>query len=109
MLKEENNMAENEKGNQHKPELVEYIELDTENGGKEKFQVVGYFDLEETGKKYVLLTHEDAVNEEDDEQDIFAYRYYESGDEITLEEIDSEKEWDLVEETLETLIEEELI
>ncbi|SFJ01484.1 DUF1292 domain-containing protein [Thermoflavimicrobium dichotomicum] len=95
-------------GQKQDKELVEYIVLDTEDGEKEKFQVLGYFDLEETGKKYVLLTHEDAENEEG-EQDVFAYRYYEDGDEITLEEIESDEEWDLVEETLNTLVEEDLV
>ncbi|RAL25770.1 DUF1292 domain-containing protein [Thermoflavimicrobium daqui] len=89
-------------------ELVETIVLDTEDGKKEEFQVLGYFELKETGKKYVLLTHEDTQNE-DGEQDVFAYRYYEEGENITLEEIESDEEWNMVEETLNTLVDEEVI
>lgn len=80
----------------------EVIYIPDEEGNEEAFEVLFTFELDENDQKYMLVTPEDSEDEE--ETEVFAFRYEEEGDQITLFFIEDEKEWDLVEETFNTLL-----
>jgi uncharacterized protein YrzB (UPF0473 family) len=86
---------------------VEIITLTQEDGAEEDFEVVTYFQHPTTGVKYVFLV---SVNEADEEeQDIFPFRYEEDGEDLILAPVNEDDEWEMLEEVLETLIENDQI
>lgn len=94
---------------EHDHEEVEYVFIPDDEGNEERFEVIYKFDVEDTGKKYMLLVA--ASEDEDDdeeEQEVLAFRYEEEGEEgLTLYTIDNEEEWDIVEEAFNTFAESE--
>ena len=58
------------------------------------------------GKKYMLVTPADDVAEDAEEQEVYAFRYEEDGDNLTIHLIEDEEEWDMVEEMFHTIMEE---
>lgn len=77
-------------------EEVEYLYIPNEDGEEEKFEILGTFEHDETGRKYMMVAPADA--DEDEEQEVFAFRYTEDGDEFEIELIEDEEEWKMVEE-----------
>ncbi|MEX1031520.1 MAG: DUF1292 domain-containing protein [Paenibacillaceae bacterium] len=92
----------NEENNDYEPEII-YIP--DEEGNEEEFEVVMKFEMDDTEKKYMMVVPMDSEDEEEDE--VFAFRYEEDGDDLKLFTIEDEEEWKLVEETFNTLLEEE--
>ncbi|WP_017755902.1 DUF1292 domain-containing protein [Calidifontibacillus oryziterrae] len=92
-------------------EEKERIIIPDENGDEHLFEVLFTFDVEETGKSYMVL--EPVANQEndDDEEDIevFAFRFEENEDEddLALFPIETDEEWEMVEEMLNTFAEQE--
>lgn len=86
---------------------VEIITLTQEDGVEEDFEVVTYFQHPTTGVKYVFLVSVNEANEE--EQDIFPFRYEEDGEDLILAPVNEDDEWEMLEEVLETLIENDQI
>jgi uncharacterized protein YrzB (UPF0473 family) len=86
----------------HEPE---YLVIPTEDGSEEKFEILYTFEHDETGKKYMFVTPLDAGNDEDDYQEVLAFRYSDEGGDFRVEMIDEEndEEWDMVEEMFNTL------
>jgi uncharacterized protein YrzB (UPF0473 family) len=90
----------------------ERIIIPDEDGNEEVFNVLLKFDVKETGKQYILLTPADQDGPEVTEQEVYAFRYEESGDaagdreRINLYLIEDDEEWDMVEATFQTLLEE---
>jgi len=87
----------------------ERIIVPDENGVEHLFEVLFTFDVDETGYSYITLT---PVEQSDGEEvEVYAFRYEESNQEndndVKLFPIESDKEWDIVEEMLYTLTEEE--
>jgi uncharacterized protein YrzB (UPF0473 family) len=81
---------------------VEIITLSQEDGVEEDFEVVSYYTHPTTGVKYVYLVSVDDADEE--EQDIFPFRYEEDGDGLILSPVTEDEEWEMLEEVLYTLI-----
>jgi|SRR5699024_5346218 len=84
----------------------EYITLVDEEGNEDLYQILLTFESEEHEKSYVLVH---PVSTEDEEVEIFAFSYTESdgGLEGQLNDIETEEEWDMIEEVLGAFIEEE--
>jgi uncharacterized protein YrzB (UPF0473 family) len=85
------------------PEDAEIIYIPDDEGNEEAFEVIMRFELDDgTDRKYLMVvpTEEDA----EEEQEVFAFRYEEENDEIKLFPIEEQEEWDMVEETFNTLI-----
>lgn len=82
----------------------ERIIVPDENGVEHLFEVLFTFDVDETGYSYITLTPVDQADEE--EVEVYAFRYEDSGDEekddIKLFPIESDEEWEIVEEMLYT-------
>ncbi|MBB6673903.1 DUF1292 domain-containing protein [Cohnella nanjingensis] len=92
-MTEENNRQEEE---------AEIIYIPDEEGNDEAFEVIMRFELDDgSDRKYMMVVPADDVEEE---QEVFAFRYEEEDDEIKLYPIEEQEEWDMVEETFNTLV-----
>jgi uncharacterized protein YrzB (UPF0473 family) len=81
---------------------VEIITISQEDGAEEDFEVVTYFEHPETGIKYVFLVS--VADAEEEEQDIYPFRYAENGDDLVLAPVEEDEEWEMLEEVLQTLL-----
>ncbi len=89
-------------------EEKERIIIPDENGVEHLFEVLFTFDVDETEQSYITLT---PVEQQDDEEvEVYAFRYEEKendDDDLSLFPIESDEEWEIVEEMLHTLTDEE--
>lgn len=86
-------------------EEPEIIYIPDDEGNEEEFEVVMRFEVDGSDKKYMMLIP--VVPEGDEESDeVYAFRYEEDGDDLQLFTIDDEEEWNIVEETFNTLMDE---
>ncbi|WP_223069279.1 DUF1292 domain-containing protein [Paenibacillus caui] len=88
-------------GNEEEPEII-YIPDD--EGNEEEFEVIMKFEVDGSDAKYMMVV---PVEPDDDEsEEVYAFRYEEDGDDLKLYTIESDEEWEIVEETFNTLIDE---
>ncbi|MFD2926057.1 DUF1292 domain-containing protein [Halobacillus naozhouensis] len=90
-------------------EKEERIIIPDENGEEHLFEVLFTFDVEQTEQSYIAVVP--AEQKEGDEVEVFAFRYEEKGneeDDLALYQIESDEEWEMVEEMLNTLADEDL-
>lgn len=92
---------EHEMGEAMDPEII-YIP--DEDGNEEEFEVIMKFEVDGSDKKYMMVVPLEGGDEENEE--VYAFRYEEEGEELKLYTIDDEEEWNVVEETFNTLLEE---
>lgn len=88
-------------------EEKERIIIPDENDEEHLFEVLFTFDVDETSKSYIAVV---PVEQQDDEEvEVYAFRYEEKGenDDLELFPLDSDAEWDMVEEMLHTLQDEQ--
>lgn len=86
----------------------ERIIVPDENGEEHLFEVLFTFDVDETNQSYIAVVP--VEQSEDEEVEVYAFRYEENGnddDDLALFPIETDEEWDIVEEMLATLAEEE--
>lgn len=78
-----------------------------EEGNEELYEVLFTFESEEFGKSYVL--YYPVGSEEEEEVEIHASSFIESesGDQGDLMPIETDEEWDMIEEMLNTFLDEE--
>lgn len=87
-------------------EEKERIIIPDENGDEHLFEVLFTFDVDETEQSYIAVVPVEQA--EDEEVEVYAFRYEEQENEdYTLYPIESDDEWNMVEEMLNTLAEEE--
>jgi uncharacterized protein YrzB (UPF0473 family) len=89
----------NEELNTEEPEII-YIP--DEEGNEEEFEVIMKFEVDGSDKKYMMVVPTESGDEETDE--VYAFRYEEDGDDLQLFTIEDEEEWNVVEETFNTLM-----
>ncbi|QAA22873.1 DUF1292 domain-containing protein [Sporolactobacillus terrae] len=87
-------------------EEKERIVIPEENGDENLFDVLFYFDVPETDKSYVVVVPAEQDLEEDEEQEVFAFRYEGNDDDFKLFPIETDEEWDIVEEMINTFSDE---
>ncbi|TJY43514.1 DUF1292 domain-containing protein [Cohnella pontilimi] len=86
-------------------EEAEIIYIPDDEGNDEAFEVIMRFELDDgSDRKYLMVVP--AEEDPDEEQEVFAFRYEEENDEIKLFAIEEQEEWDMVEETFNTLMNE---
>lgn len=83
---------------------IEFIYLLNEEGKEEKMRVVTFFRIEELENEYVVVT---PANIDADEAYVLKYVQDEDGNDNYIT-IDDDKEFDIVSETYELLMEEEI-
>ncbi|WP_041808735.1 DUF1292 domain-containing protein [Evansella cellulosilytica] len=85
------------------------IIIPDENGDEHLFEVLFTFDVDATGKSYMVLVPEGSNESEDEEIEVHAFEYKEpEGEDLALIPINTDEEWDMVEELLNTFTEEEM-
>lgn len=84
-------------------EEPEIIYIPDEDGNEEEFEVIMKFDVDGSDQKYMMVV---PCSVEDDEEtdEVYAFRYEEDGDDLKLYTIEDEEEWNMVEETFNTLL-----
>jgi uncharacterized protein YrzB (UPF0473 family) len=85
-------------------EEVEQIIIPDEDGNEEVFEVLYKFDVDQTGKQYMMVIPIEGDPEVDE---VYAFRYEEEGDDISLYIIEDDQEWEVVEATFQTILEQE--
>jgi uncharacterized protein YrzB (UPF0473 family) len=100
-MKDGNNTQNHE---QHDEEEVERVFITDEDGVEHEYEVIMYLEPDNSAHKYVILLPVDG--EEDEEAEVVPFRYTEEGDELQLFPLESEEEWQMVEETFYALYEE---
>jgi uncharacterized protein YrzB (UPF0473 family) len=85
---------------QEEPEI---IFIPDEEGNEEEFEVIMKFEVDGSDKKYMMVVPVEAEEESDE---VYAFRYEEDGDDLQLFTIEDEAEWNIVEETFNTLMDE---
>ncbi|WP_188892102.1 DUF1292 domain-containing protein [Paenibacillus radicis (ex Gao et al. 2016)] len=83
-------------------EEPEIIYIPDEDGNEEEFEVIMKFEVDGSDSKYMMVVPLSGENEEEDE--VYAFRYEEDGDDLKLYTIEDEEEWNIVEETFNTLL-----
>ncbi len=89
-------------------EEKERIIIPDENGEEHLFEVLFTFDVDQTQESYVAVVP--AEQKEDEDVEVFAFRYdeKENDDDLALYHIESDDEWDMVEEVLNTVADNDL-
>jgi len=84
-------------------EEPEIIYIPDEDGNEEEFEVIMKFEVDGSDQKYMMVV---PISVEDDEEtdEVYAFRYEEDGDDLKLYTIEDEEEWNMVEETFNTLL-----
>jgi uncharacterized protein YrzB (UPF0473 family) len=105
-LTAKNNEVEN-MANEH--ENHQHITVVDEDGNEQLFEVLFTFESDEFDKSYVLYYPIGADEDENEEIEIHAssYTQLENGEEGDLQPIETEEEWDMIEEMLNTFLDEE--
>lgn len=88
-------------GSADNAEEPEIIFIPDEEGNEEEFEVVMKFEVDDSDRKYMMVV---PVDEDEDSDEVYAFRYEEDGDDLKLFTIEDEEEWDIVEETFNTLM-----
>ncbi|MFB5662162.1 DUF1292 domain-containing protein [Alteribacillus sp. HJP-4] len=86
-------------------EEKERIVIPDEDGNEHLFDVLFTFEVDETGHSYMVLTSAGDQESEEEEMEVFAFRFEDEGEEdsdLALFPIESEEEWNMVEEMIET-------
>lgn len=90
-------------------EEKERIIIPDENDEEHLFEVLFTFDVDETKQSYIAVV---PVEQQDEEEvEVFAFRYEEKGEDdndLALFPLESDQEWDMVEEMLHTIADEEM-
>ena len=89
-------------------EKKERIIIPDDDGVEHLFEVLFTFDVDATNQSYIAVV---PVEQADDEEvEVYAFRYEEKendDEDLALFPIESDEEWDMVEEMLQTLADEE--
>ncbi|CAH1204420.1 hypothetical protein PAECIP111893_02248 [Paenibacillus plantiphilus] len=87
-------------------EEPEIIYIPDEEGNEEEFEVVMKFEVDGSDQKYMMVVplHSESEDEDEEADEVYAFRYEEDGDELKLYTIEDEEEWNMVEETFNTLL-----
>lgn len=91
----------------HENEEHEYITIVDEEGNESLYEILFTFESEDFNKSYVLVYPAGTIEEEDVELQAFSYVESETGEAGALEPIETDEEWDMVEEVLNTFLSDE--
>ncbi|MGO3169628.1 MAG: DUF1292 domain-containing protein [Bavariicoccus seileri] len=112
-FKKESNHHDHDHGHDHHhehnhDEEVEFITVIDEFGKEQRYNILFTFDSDDFGKSYVLVYPEDSAD--DDQIELQAFSYIEQEGSVgqgELSPIETDEEWDMVEEVLNTFLSED--
>lgn len=84
-------------------EEPEIIFIPDDEGNEEEFEVIMKFEVDGSDNKYMMVV---PMEGDDETDEVYAFRYEEdeNGDDLKLFTIEDEEEWNIVEETFNTLM-----
>ena len=85
----------------------DFITLVDDQGNEQLYKVLFTFDSDDYGKSYILLYPASAENDEQVDIQAYAYQNQDDGSEGELEPIEDDAEWDMVEEVLNTFLDDD--
>lgn len=85
----------------------EYITIIDEEGNEDLYEILFTFDSEDFDKSYVLVFPSGTSEGEEVELSAFSYKEADGGLEGTLSAIETDEEWEMIEEVLNTFISDE--
>lgn len=85
----------------------EHITIIDEQGNEELYEILFTFDSDDFEKSYVLVYPTGASEGEEVELSAFSYVQEEDGQQGQLQPIETEEEWDMIEEVLNTFMADE--
>jgi len=85
----------------------DHITIVDEEGNEELYEILFTFESEDFDKSYVLVYPAGTSEGEEIELSAFSYKESEGGLEGTLSSIETDEEWEMIEEVLNTFISEE--
>ncbi|MBB3109956.1 uncharacterized protein YrzB (UPF0473 family) [Paenibacillus phyllosphaerae] len=85
-------------------EEPEIIYIPDEEGNEEEFEVVMKFEVDGSDQKYMMVVPLNPDEDDEEAEEVYAFRYEEEGDDLKLYTIEDEEEWNMVEETFNTLL-----
>ena len=106
-MTEHNHDHNHDHNNEEEHHDHEHITIVDEHGNEELYEILFTFDSEDFGKSYVLVYPAGIPEEDEVELQAFSYVENEDGTEGDLEPIETEEEWYMIEEVLNTFIEDE--
>ena len=77
------------------------FKVKNDKGIEIEYEVLFTFESDETGKKYIVYT--DNTSDDAGNTKVYASIYTGEGDEMTLEAIETEKEWKIIDKILEEI------
>ncbi|MCI5775538.1 MAG: DUF1292 domain-containing protein [Aerococcus sp.] len=81
------------------------ITLVDEEGNEKDYRILFTFHSDDYQRSYVLIVPNETADDEEVSVEAYAYTSEDDSEEIgTLEEIESDEEWDMVEEVLNTFL-----
>lgn len=97
-------MTENHDHNpMNEEEEPEIIYIPDDEGNEEEFEVIMKFDVDDSDAKYMMVVPVE-TDDESEVDEVYAFRYEEDDDDLKLYTIENESEWNMVEETFNTLL-----
>lgn len=79
----------------------EIIFIPNEDGEEEEFEVLMRFEVEDSGQNYMMVV---PVEGDPNVDEVYAFRYEDDGEDLKLFIIEDDEEWEIVEETFNTLL-----
>ncbi|MCR8969097.1 DUF1292 domain-containing protein [Facklamia sp. 7083-14-GEN3] len=93
-----------EHNHEHEEKEVDYITVVDEEGNESLYEILFTFDSQDYGKSYVLIYPAGTSDEEEVEIQAYAYKENADGTSGDLEAIETEEEWDMIDEVLNTFL-----
>lgn len=87
----------------------ELITIIDENGDEKLYEILFTFDAPDFNKSYIFLYPAGTFDEDEVEIEAFAYVEDEDGESGTLQAIETDEEWELLEEVFHTFVDEEQV
>lgn len=87
----------------------EFITIIDENGNETLHEILLTFESDEFKKSYVVVYPAGSMEDDDVELQAFSFTEDEEGESGNLQPIESDEEWDMVEEVLNTFLDDEEI
>ena len=83
--------------------MYKTITVQAEDGRAVECDVLFTFDSDETGKSYIVYT--DNTRDENGQYKVFASVYDPTGESLTLQRVETDAEWEIIEHVRDTLVE----
>ncbi|MDR0266822.1 DUF1292 domain-containing protein [Paenibacillus sp.] len=85
-------------------EEPDIIYIPDDEGNEEEFEVIMKFEVDGSDSKYMMVVPLEAGENDEDSDEVYAFRYEEDGEDLKLYMIEDDAEWEIVEETFNTLV-----